>query len=74
MTVPFLSFLRSSVAAFLLVSQTFAPRLTTARHLSLSYARNTRQLGAIPKDFMETFSVHQRDLGRFFWPLWERLP
>ena len=30
--VPFLSFLRSSVATFLLVSQTFAPRLTTSRH------------------------------------------
>ena len=40
--VPFLSFLHSSVAALLLCSQTFAPRLTTSRHLSLSCARYSR--------------------------------
>ena len=69
--VPFLSSLRSSVAAFLLDSLTFASCLKTSRYLSLSPARYSRQLGAIPKDFMETFSVSMK---RFFWSLWERLP
>ena len=55
--VPFLSFLRSSVAAFLLVSQTFAPCLTTSRHLSLSCTRYSWQLRLIPKDFIETLTV-----------------
>ena len=36
--VPFLSFLCSSVATFLLVSQTFVPCLTTLHHLSMSCA------------------------------------
>ena len=67
-SVPFLSFLCSSVAVFLLVSQTFSPRLTTSHHLSLSWARYSRQLGVIPKDFMETFSV---SLKHFFWPPWK---
>ena len=69
--VPFLSFLRSSVAAFLLASQTFVSCLTTSRHLSLSCARYFKQLRVTPKDFMETFSV---SLKRFFWPPWECLP
>ena len=63
--VPFLSFLRSSVAVFLLVSQNFAPHLTTSCHVSLSCTRYSKHLGAILKDFMETFSV---SLKRFFWP------
>ena len=71
MAVLFLSFLSSSVVAFLLISQTFASRLITSRYLSLSCTRYSRQLGAIPKDFVETFSV---SLKRFFWPPWERLP
>ena len=59
--VPFLKkFLRSSVAVFLLVSQTFAPCLITSCHFSLSCAW---QSGAILKDFMETFSV---SLKHFF--------
>ena len=66
----FLCFPCSSVTAFLLVSQTFALRLTTSRHLSLSCARYSRQLGTIPKGFMETFSV---SLNCLFWRLWERL-
>ena len=45
MAVPFLSFLFSSVAAFLLVSQTFAPHLTTSLYFSLSSARYSWQLG-----------------------------
>ena len=57
MALPFLSFLHSSVAAFLLVSQTFAPRLTTSRHFSLFCNRYSRQLGAMPKYLMESFSV-----------------
>ena len=68
--LPFLSFLCSSVATFLLVSQTFTPCLTTSRHLSLSCATYSRELGAIMKYYMETFWV---SLKRFFWPLWERL-
>ena len=55
--VPFLRFLNSLFAAFLLVSQTFARRLTISRHFSLFSARCSRQSGAIAKDFMETFSV-----------------
>ena len=54
---PFLNVLRSSVAAFLLVSLSFVPCLTTSRHLSLFCARYSRQLEAIPKDFMETSSI-----------------
>ena len=61
--VPFLCFLCSSVAAFLLVSQTLAPRLTPSHYLSLFNARYSRQLGVILKDFRETFSV---SLKRFF--------
>ena len=68
---PFLSFLRSTAAAFLLVSQTFALRLTTSHHLSLSCARYSKQLGSILKDFMQIFSVF---LKRFFWCPWDRLP
>ena len=68
--VPFLSFLYSSIAASLLASQTFSPRLTTLRHLSLSRARYSKQLGVTLKDFMETFSV---SVKCFFWPPWERL-
>ena len=69
--VPFLSFLRSSFAAFLLVSQTFALRLKTSRYLYLSCARYSRPFGVTPKDFRETFSV---SLKRFFLPPWESLP
>ena len=68
--VPFLSFLHSSVAAFLLGSLTFAPRWTTSHYLSLSCTRYSRQLGAIPKDFRVTFSV---SLKHFFWSHWKRL-
>ena len=68
--VPFLSFLRSSVTAFLLASYTFTPRLTTSRHFSLFCPRYSKQLGVTPKDFMETFSV---SFKCFFWPPWERL-
>ena len=63
--------LPSSAAAFLLVSQTFAPRLTTSRHLSQYCARYSKQLRVIPKDFMEIFSVF---LKCFFWLPWECLP
>ena len=49
-TVPFLSFLRSSVAAFLLVSQTFVPRLTSSHNLFLSYARYSWQLARYQKN------------------------
>ena len=65
--VPFLSFLRSSVAAFLLTSQTFAPRLTTSRLLFLCRTRYSMQLRAILKDLMDTFNV---SLKRFSWPPW----
>ena len=41
----FLSFLHSSVATFLLASQTFTPCLTTSRHLSLSCTKYSRLLG-----------------------------
>ena len=58
--VPFLIFLRGSVAAFLLVSQTFIPRLTTSCHLCLSCARYSKQLRFITKDFTETFRVSLR--------------
>ena len=47
------------------ISQTFAPRLTTSRHMSLFCATYFRQLVTIPKDFMETFSVSLKCL---FWP------
>ena len=68
--MPFLSFMCSSVVAFLLVLQTFAPHLTTSCHFSLFCARYSTQFGAIPKDFMKPFSV---SLKCFFWPPWERL-
>ena len=55
--VLFLSFLCSSVAAFLLVSQTFVSGLTTSLHLSLSSSRYSKQIRVASKDFMETFSV-----------------
>ena len=66
----FLIFLRSSLTAFLLVSQTFSPRLTNSRHLFLSCARYTMQLEAIPKDSMETTRV---SLKSVLWPPWEHL-
>ena len=69
--VPFLSLLRCSTAAFLLASQTFAQRLTILRYLSLFCARYSKQLGSIPKDFTETFSV---SLKRFFWSSWYHFP
>ena len=46
--VPSLSFLHSSVAAFLLVSQTFAPCLITSCHLSLFCTFYSIQLEVIP--------------------------
>ena len=45
----------------------FCSNLTTSHYLSLSCARFSSQLGAIPKDFMETFSV---SFKRFFWRPW----
>ena len=71
-TVPFLSFLCSSVAVFLLVLQTFARRLTTSRHSSsLSCARYSRQLRMTPKRFQEDLQCVFEDL--FFWPRWQGL-
>ena len=59
----FLTFLCSSVVGFLLISQTFTPRLTYSLYLSLSCTRYSRQFGATPKDSRETLSV---SLKHFF--------
>ena len=52
------------LAAFRLASQTFVPRLTTSRNLSLFFTRYSRQLGVILKGFVKTFSV---SLKHLFW-------
>ena len=64
--MPFLSILHRSGAAFLLASLTFAPHLTTSRHLSQSCAKYFKQLGVIPIDFMGSFeALFQASLGAF---------